>query len=874
MSTADGIKVNNNGKKDLISTLNKKVFREKISRNGNEIIEIENIEARHSKCIKPIYIFLIILGCILVIGTITIPIVVKNRQKSEGNEESDKNKESTIIENERNGWDFYYEVNENNYVKATLNEDFIIPHNRKIQIVGADFKQKKSTFIIGMRKKIFNIDDNGIIEGITKEDFPLYYSFNEAIINASYLFKDVKCFKTIDLSKMDSSKLVDASNMFENSNFEEIYFVKENKSYEKNSGNSSQEISDKYVEEDNSENSTHEVSDNNLEEDNSDNTTNDVSDNYVEEYDTENSTHEKSDNKVEEDNSDNSTYEVSDNYVEEYNKENENRKEYFDTKNIKSVSEIFLNCTNLKKIRFPPSFNVGKKAKGMFKGCYNLEEVNTKLISSTEIEEMESMFEDCLSLKEISFSNDFLTGEIKSLNKVFKNTNLSTLDISYLRLNSLENYSNIFEGASINGNLKIGKYYTNDRIRDNLFKEIAKVTDSNTNVFAPVDIEQVFKNIYYSETNVNISVNVTDIDYIIHFKEDKNYKMNCSNLHIGLGWDNNESNIYNLNLSLFTFDYELKLLNRFNSQQLKAYDGIISLSSDNVTGERDGDGEEITISLNLLPSEVQIFTIQLNNYTENILKMVKSAYIRLSSDTEVIGTFSLTDVGENTSLLIGSFSKSTSNVWYFRPLNKVIPGQIVTESITSIKEILHSIYFITDNRLMSDEEFIKRLIVVANGNSVYNSTYPKNSLYWNGTHWFADSYNLIKSIINGRDVYNPINGTYQQTFPIIGYKNVSELILNTTDISNNFNNLENGVPRLLYLKNIFGHVHVGIYLGKTLNLMKGDVNVIESTTSWAANAVIYSWVDKDGTRRFYKEGPLSEGKYNWTNHGSLKQWVW
>ena len=350
--------------------------------------------------------------------------------------------------------------------------------------------------------------------------------------------------------------------------------------------------------------------------------------------------------------------------------------------------------------------------------------------------------------------------------------------------------------------------------------------------------------------------------------------MNCTNLHIGLGWDNNESNIYNLNLSLFTFDYELKLLNRFNFQQLKAYDGIISLSSDNMTGERDGDGEEITISLNLLPSEVQIFTIQLNNYTENILKMVKSAYIRLSSDTEVIGTFSLTDVGENTSLLIGSFSKSTSNVWYFRPLNKVIPGQIVTESITSIKEILHSIFFITDNRLMSVEEFIKRLMVVANGNSVYNSTYPKNSLYWNGTHWFADSYNLIKSIINGRDVYNPINGTYQQTFPVIGYKNASELMLNSTDISNNFNNLENGVPRLLYLKNIFGHNHFGIYLGKTLSLLKGDVNVIESTTNWGANAVVYSWVDKNGTRRFYKGGPLSEGKYNWTSHSSLKQWLW
>ena len=64
---------------------------------------------------------------------------------------------------------------------------------------------------------------------LKKKIFLLLFIFNESITNGSYLFKDVKCFKTIDLSKMDSSKMVDASNMFENSNFEEIYFGTENK---------------------------------------------------------------------------------------------------------------------------------------------------------------------------------------------------------------------------------------------------------------------------------------------------------------------------------------------------------------------------------------------------------------------------------------------------------------------------------------------------------------------------------------------------------------------------------------------------------------------------------------------------------------------
>ena len=51
----------------------------------------------------------------------------------------------------------------------------------------------------------------------------------------------------------------------------------------------------------------------------------------------------------------------------------------------------------------------------MFKGCTNLEEVNTTHIISNEIEDIESLFEDCESLREISFSKEFLTGEVRSL---------------------------------------------------------------------------------------------------------------------------------------------------------------------------------------------------------------------------------------------------------------------------------------------------------------------------------------------------------------------------------------------------------------------------------------------------------------------------
>ena len=353
-----------------------------------------------------------------------------------------------------------------------------------------------------------------------------------------------------------------------------------------------------------------------------------------------------------------------------------------------------MNCIYLKIIKFPPYFNVGKKAKEMFKGCTKLVDVNITAIISTEIEEMDSMFEDCISLRVIIFSNDFLTGEVKSLNNVFKNTNLTTLDISYFRLYNLENFTNIFYGASIKGILRLGKYYPNNITRDNFFKEIAKVTHSSTMVYAPkgTTIDQIFINIYYSITNIYITVILIDIDYNINYKEDEIYKLYSNYIHVGMGWDYDSSNIYDLDSSVVVFDKNINYLTRVNYQQLNAYGGIINLNGDDVTGEGSGDDEEIKIYLDLLPSEAQIFTVQLNSYRGNSLKNVKSAYIRLSTETDVIGTYSITDAGDNIGLLIGCFSKDSSNKWEFRPLNRIIPGRVVTNSVSSIQVILHSLF--------------------------------------------------------------------------------------------------------------------------------------------------------------------------------------
>ena len=799
MSYSENIRITENNKNVGPNTETVKRFSPEKPEDKKEeevVQDSQNVVNPDKKSLKPLHIALIVLGIVIVVAIIIIVVVVVvNKNK--------KDEDEPITP----------EIIEKNHIKTTMKENYEIPSDNKIQVVGADFPHKHNAVILSKDDKIFTIDNDGKIEGVTKDDFPLTYYFNETITNGSYLFKGVNCFITIDLSRLDGSQLVDISNMFENSDFEEIYFGTESEPDTKRL---------RYLEEDL-----------------------DFPDEEIEEED------------------------------EEEIKE-EKEKKYFYTPQIKSASHLFNNCAHLKKVQLPPYFNVGRNAKGMFKGCRKLEEVNTKSISSSEIEEMESKFEDCSSLREISFSNDFLTGEIKTLINVFTNTLLNILDISYFRLYNLQSSSDIFKGASISGTLKLGKYYSNDNIRDNIFKEIAKITDPSTHVYTPsgTNINTVFENIYSNERGVSITVTTIDIDYNINYKEDANYRLYSSQLHFGLGWDFNLNNTFDLDSSVVTFDDEYNYLSYVYYSHLSEYSGAINLNGDDVTGEGEGDDEEIRVSLNLLPSSVKMFTVQLNSFRRNSLKNVESAYIRISTDSEVIGTYSITQAGDNIGLLIGCFYKITTNnsdEWYFKPLNEIIPGHQVTESVSAIEAILR---FVFEKKMVTTTEFIRRLKFVANGLSVYSQRQKYNSLYWNGTHWFADCSNLIKSIINGRDVYNPKRGSYQKKFPVVEDVNANNLILKCNNVSTDFNELQYGVPRLLHLKDNQGNGHVGVYLGESVYSSMGNANVIEATTSWGANAVIYSWVDSDGTRRRYEGGPLSEMKYNWTSHGSLDQWLW
>ena len=162
--------------------------------------------------------------------------------------------------------------------------------------------------------------------------------------------------------------------------------------------------------------------------------------------------------------------------------------------------------------------------------------------------------------------------------------------------------------------------------------------------------------------------------------------------------------------------------------------------------------------------------------------------------------------------------------------------------------------------IMTERQFVERLLNIKNRKTKYNNKYPFNLCYIHRDYTSADCVNLVKAILNGYNVYNNTIGYYQRDLSNTGDCTEAELLAQCTDVSQDFSKLSNKAE-ILYMKG-----HIGVYLGQ---IIEDKYNVVECTKSFGGG-VVYSWVDADGVRRSQKGG-LKNGK--WTHHGKPSRWV-
>jgi len=170
--------------------------------------------------------------------------------------------------------------------------------------------------------------------------------------------------------------------------------------------------------------------------------------------------------------------------------------------------------------------------------------------------------------------------------------------------------------------------------------------------------------------------------------------------------------------------------------------------------------------------------------------------------------------------------------------------------------------------IMTSDEFVRRLEVLASRPSYYSNKYPYNVCYIHSDGRIsADCWNLIKCILNGYDVNSTKVGYYQHDLSNTGDADGKTLVGMCSDVSTDFSRLKNGEPRFLYLKGTKVD-HAGAFIGER-NIGGKIYNVIEVTSSWERK-ILYSYVDSEGWRRHYK-GAAKNGR--WTKHGKMTAWL-
>jgi tellurium resistance protein TerZ len=135
---------------------------------------------------------------------------------------------------------------------------------------------------------------------------------------------------------------------------------------------------------------------------------------------------------------------------------------------------------------------------------------------------------------------------------------------------------------------------------------------------------------------------------------------------MGLGWDvakkggmlgglfGSSGGSVDLDASCVMFDDTNKIIDTVWFRQLKSKDGSIVHTGDNLTGEGDGDDEQIIVDLSRVPSNVKALIFTVNSFTGQTFDTIESAYCRMldSSNNKEIARYTLSGKGSHSAQIM------------------------------------------------------------------------------------------------------------------------------------------------------------------------------------------------------------------------------
>lgn len=165
---------------------------------------------------------------------------------------------------------------------------------------------------------------------------------------------------------------------------------------------------------------------------------------------------------------------------------------------------------------------------------------------------------------------------------------------------------------------------------------------------------------------------------------------------MGLGWDvvkkkgflgfGGGSTEIDLDASCLMFDSSKTIVDSVWFGQLKSRDGSIVHTGDNLTGEGDGDDEQIIVDLSRVPANVQTLIFTVNSFTGQNFSQVENAFCRLVNATneQEIARYNLSSQGQHTGQIMAKLYRE-GNDWQMVAIGAPASGKTFPEMMPLIQ---------------------------------------------------------------------------------------------------------------------------------------------------------------------------------------------
>lgn len=153
-----------------------------------------------------------------------------------------------------------------------------------------------------------------------------------------------------------------------------------------------------------------------------------------------------------------------------------------------------------------------------------------------------------------------------------------------------------------------------------------------------------------------------------------------SRLIMGLGWDpaTGRRNI-DLDASAIAFDASGKRIGMVWFTHLKEFKGALVHAGDNLTGQGDGDDEQIHVDLQQLPAAVSSLVFTITSYRGHRFTDVQNAFCRLVEATsgQELVRYNLSDAQPATGVIMASLRRTAAGPWEMRAIGEFHDGKTV-----------------------------------------------------------------------------------------------------------------------------------------------------------------------------------------------------